>query len=143
MEAASLVFGSGLALVFIVVFVRVFLRGAASRHWRQVPGTVRQVVIEQHTRTGGADEFLARVDYEYVFEGRPQRGSETVGRSSTDRGEAVNYGRTYAARQQVLVSVDPAKPRNSTLRPGLRLENLVPVLFGIGMLGFFLSRLLA
>jgi hypothetical protein len=68
MEAVALVFGSGLALVFVVAYARVFVRGAASRHWRQVPGTVRQVVIEHHTKTGGADEFLARVDYEYIVE---------------------------------------------------------------------------
>jgi hypothetical protein len=143
MVVVPLLFGSGLALVFIVVFWRSFLRSAASRHWRQVPGTVRAVVIEQHMRTGGADRFSARVDYDYVFEGRQLRSSEPIGGSYVDRDVAVNSGRAYTAGQQVLVAVDPARPRNSTLRPGLKPGNLVPLLFGVGMLVFFLTRLFA
>jgi hypothetical protein len=59
MESVALVFGSGLALVFIVVYSRALFQGAASRHWRQVRGTVRQVVIECHTQRGELDQFVA------------------------------------------------------------------------------------
>jgi hypothetical protein len=142
MGAVAAVFGSGLALVFIVVFTRAFFRSAASRHWRQVPGTVRRVVIEQHTKTGGADRFSARVDYEFSFEGGPQRDCESLGASYIDRDEAVRKGSVYAAGQQVYVAVDPANPRNSTLSPGLQYGYIVPVVFGIVMLVFFLSRLM-
>jgi hypothetical protein len=142
MGAVAAVFGSGLALVFIVIFAREFLRLAAARHWPQVPGTVRRVVIEQHMKTGGADEFSARVDYEFSFEGRPQRDCESLGASCLDRDEAVRQGSAYTAGQQIYVAVDPANPRNSTLRPGLQYGYLVGVVFGIALLVFFLSRLM-
>jgi hypothetical protein len=73
----------------------------------------------------------------------PHRNYQLVGQTSTDRDEVVNYARAYAAGQQVDVFVDPKAPNKSTLEPGLKYRNLVPVLFGIVMLVFFLTRLLA
>ncbi|MFL6673257.1 MAG: DUF3592 domain-containing protein [Massilia sp.] len=142
MEAIGLIIGSSVALVFIVAFTRQLIEGAASRHWRPVRGTVRRVAIEQHIRSG-ADQFSARVDYEYMFEGAPHRNCQSVGGTSSDRDEVVNFVRGYAAGQQVDVFVDPAKPQKSTLDPGLKYGYLVPVMFGIVMLAFFVSRFFA
>jgi hypothetical protein len=143
MRSVALIIGCAVALTFIVVYTRVLIEGAASRHWRQVRGTVRQVMIEFTQQSGELDRFVARVDYEYMFEGAPQRNGQFVGQTCTDRDEAVNYGRVYTAGQQIDVFVDPGKPERSTFDPGLKYRNLVPVLFGIVMLVFFLSRLVA
>ena len=143
METVFLVIGSALSLVSIVVVVGALRRGAASRHWRRVPGTVNEVAIERHLKTGGADRFSARVDYKFVFEGSVRRASQGFGRTTIDRDEAVSYGRPYTAGQAVDVFVDPADPRRSTLTPGLNYGHLVTVAFGAVMLVFFLSRLAA
>jgi hypothetical protein len=122
------------------VYTRVLIEGAASRHWRQVRGTVRDVVIERSKQGSELAEFVARVDFEYVFEGSPHRNCQYVGQTSTDRDDAVNYGRAYSAGQQIDVFVDAGNPGKSTLDPGLKYRNFIPVLFGTGMLVFFLFR---
>jgi hypothetical protein len=94
------------------------LVGPVSRYCRQVCGTVRQVVIEGRKASGELSRFVA--DYEYVFDGAPHRNCEFVGQTSTDRDEAANYARGYAAGEQIDVFVDPVNPERSTLDPRLK-----------------------
>lgn len=138
MEWIGAVLVCAIAMAFIVFPAHAMLRGAASRHWRQVRGTVLRVAIEHTTERGELDRFAARVDFEYVFEGTSHHKRKFLGGSTNDRAEAVLNGSAYAAGQQIDVFVDPAKPTRYTLVPGVDYKNLVPIGTAIYLLLVFL-----
>jgi hypothetical protein len=111
------------------------MKGAASKHWRKVGGCVNKVAIECHTREGGQDKYAARVDYEYVFEGRLLRGSLGYP-SNTHRATAAQAAAHYSAGQRIDVFVDERKPSRHALAQGVDVSYLTPVLIGAGFLVF-------
>ena len=111
------------------------MKGAASKHWRKVGGSVKRVAIECHTQNGAQDKYAARVDYEYVFEGRLLRGSLAYP-SNTHRATAAREAEQYSAGQQIDVFVDELKPSRHSLTQGVDYSFLTPLLMGAGFVVF-------
>lgn len=141
MEYAGPIIGIVLFLVFIVVFARMLVVGAASRHWPKVRGTVRKVAIETRSASGQRTEYSAYMRYEYMFQGRTYMGRLSMGGNIGDRAEAERNASAYAVGQQLDVSVDGKNPRRTTLEPGLKFRYFFWLTFSVGMLIFFLLRL--
>ncbi|MGO4382135.1 DUF3592 domain-containing protein [Pseudoduganella sp. RAF53_2] len=144
MEELFLIVGCVIGLGFVTLSTRALRAGSASKRWRQVGGVVRHVVIE--SRRGDIDSkldvFTARVDFEYVFEDARYRNGQYVGESNEDRDIVMHCARDFIAGKYIDVYVDPQQPQQSTLYPGMKSGHVCLFLFGIGVLGFSLWRLL-
>lgn len=110
------------------------IRGAASRHWTKVSGRVSKVAIECHTRYGAKDKYAARVDYEYVVDGRLRRDSLGFP-SNGHRASAAREACDYSDGQRIDVFFDPLRPDRNTLKPGLDYAWLTPVIMGCVFVG--------
>ena len=135
----GLVFGTGLSAIGIHI-LRV---GAASRHWPRVSGTVRRVFIETMTQPGRLDQYSAKLEYEYEFEGTRQSVSLPIGMSYPLRANAEARVSQYVAGQKVDVFVNPLRPQNSTLHSGIDYSAITPVLIGVPAIVLSLWNLFA
>jgi len=112
-------------------------RGAASRNWPLVPGTiVRSFVLVDEDSEGGKG-YTPRVEYDYVVEGKKYRGTRLrygqTGNSNRERAERVIL--SYPADSSVPVFFNPSRHDDAVLLRGLAWGNLFIVLAGLVFLG--------
>lgn len=121
-----------MGLVFLGLGVQALRTGLASRRWTRVSGKVRKLAIETTTtpNRAAANQYVARLDYEYEFGPRLYRKDALVTASYTSRAMAVEEARKYREGEAVDVYVNASLPDQSILTPGVNAGALLPLIAG-------------
>lgn len=103
------------------------LKGVASKHWPQVQGRIVRSFVLVHQGDEGGEGFTAQVEFEYVVEGKTLRGRRLqYGRTgSWNRRRAERVLAPYQTGQSVPVLVDPRRPIDAVLIPGVAWGNVL------------------
>jgi Protein of unknown function (DUF3592) len=127
-EAISLAAGATL----VVVAVRNFLKGAASRQWPHTQGIVlRSFVLVSKDSDG--EGYTPQVEYEYSVEGKKYRGMRLrYGQTgSWNRKQAERIIGPYVAGSSVPVAYAPSDPEQAVLVRGMSWGNLAILASGL------------
>ncbi|MFL6656883.1 MAG: DUF3592 domain-containing protein [Massilia sp.] len=134
------VFAWLLGLVFLIVGVAGFREGMQNRRWHKVTGFVRRIAIERSMEGERTVRYAVRVDYRYTVGGHARNGRDQVG--STEYSSEVDaLVAPYVVGGPLDVYVNPDNATRSSLRIGVQFGDLLPIIFGAGMMAFFSYQL--
>jgi Protein of unknown function (DUF3592) len=128
-EAVSLATGAYLVLLAL----RNARKGLAARNWIRVPGVIKRSFVTVQKDDDVAPGHHPKVEYEYSVEGKKYSCSRIrygqIG--SRDRAGADRVIAPYQPGTQVEIFVNPRKPSDATLVPGVSWGNLLVALAGL------------
>ena len=114
---------TGVLFLVVLAQVRQIILGIRAWHWPSVRGIVTDSRINRETDSEGTPMYSARVAYRYQVGGKHFRGRRIQfgrnGLSSSWRGGAQNLVDSFPVGRSVPIYHHPARPRLSTLLPGV------------------------
>jgi len=126
---AALMMLVGLALIALAV--RNWVRGAATREWRQAEAEIVRsfVLVDKGTES---DTFTPTVEYAYQVAGVSYRGMRLRfgACGSSNRAHAERAAAAYPAGSRHPVFVNPRDPKDAVLHRGTARTNIAIAIFG-------------
>jgi hypothetical protein len=122
------------------------LKAYNSMKWDSITCTIIQSTLVTAKDDEGFLSFEAIVKYKYGYKGNQYIGDEIYFgyNSSSVEEKSSNLLRSYPEGKEVEVFVNPKRPQDSILIPGIKLSTIIPVLGGFffTFVGFFILLIL-